>query len=51
MTGEAQGKAWLNEHWPAMRVADVNWTMERGDFQQHARDYIFKNWNQISKIN
>jgi len=48
MTGEARGKAWLNEHWPVMRVADVNWTMEKGDFPQHARGYIFKNWVKVN---
>ena len=48
MTGEALGKAWLNKNWPVMRVADVNWTMERGDFPQHARGYIFKNWIKVN---
>ena len=34
------GKAWLAANWPVMRVADVNWTMERGEFPSYVKDYI-----------
>tara|TARA_B100000902_G_C27304095_1_gene914420 strand:- start:720 stop:1322 length:603 start_codon:yes stop_codon:yes gene_type:complete len=44
------GKAWLETNWPKMRVADVNWTMERGNFPSNTREYIFNSGDWI-KVN
>ena len=44
------GKAWLAANWPVMRVADVNWTMERGEFPSYVKDYICNSGDWI-KVN
>ena len=50
MTRDAQGKLWLEKKWPNMRVADVNWTMERGEFPSYVKDYICNSGDWI-KVN
>lgn len=37
-------QTWLKNKWPNMRVCDVNWTMERYDYPQNVRQWIFENW-------
>ncbi len=44
------GKAWLAANWSVMRVADVNWTMERGEFPSYVKDYICNSGDWI-KVN
>ena len=44
------GKAWLTANWPVMLVADVNYTMKRGDFPSYVKDYICNSGDWI-KVN
>ena len=46
----SDGKSWLKANWPKMRVADVNWTMEHGNFPSNTREYIFNSGDWI-KVN
>jgi hypothetical protein len=42
---------WLNRKLPNVKALDVNWTMERYDFTEEARQYIFDNWIKVSDDN
>jgi len=44
-------KLWLSNNWPNARAVDVNWTMERYDYPQPVRNYIFNNWVKVSDKN
>ena len=42
---------WLQTRLPNARALDVNWTMERYDFPDDVRKYIFENWIKVSEVN
>ena len=42
---------WINRKLPNVKALDVNWTMERYDFPEEARQYIFDNWIKVSDDN
>ena len=44
-------QTWLKNKWPNMKVCDVNWTMERYDYPQNVRQWIFENWIKMNDNN
>ena len=48
MDSNQNAKKWLKTNWPNMKVADVCWTMENGNFPQFVVDYLINNWVKVN---
>jgi len=48
MDSNQNAKKWLKTNWPNMKVADVCWTMDKGEFPQFVINYLVNNWIKVN---
>jgi len=51
MSSTNDPEKWLDEKFPKCKQIDVGWTMERYEFPEYVRQFIFEKWDKVNDQN